>query len=90
MAHVQRTFEIWAFVFTFVFKRVALNLKFTYWGKYSEAARKVMPPPRTSAADPLCPAYHAEPISLTLTYRACRRRDARWSDGLIVSGHQLP
>jgi hypothetical protein len=37
---VQRTFEIWSFVFKFVLKRVALNLKWTYWGKFSEATKK--------------------------------------------------
>lgn len=36
----QRTFEIWSFVFAFIFKRVTLNMKFTYWGKFSEAAKK--------------------------------------------------
>ena len=36
----QRTLEIWTFVFSFVFKRLALNLKWTYWGKFSEEARK--------------------------------------------------
>ena len=27
-------------MFKFVLKRVALNLKWTYWGKFSEAAKK--------------------------------------------------
>ena len=36
----QRTFEIWSFVFKFVLKRLALNLKWTYRGKFSEAAKK--------------------------------------------------
>ena len=36
----QRTFEIWSFVFKFVLKRIALNLKWTYWGKYSEEKKK--------------------------------------------------
>ena len=31
-----RTLEIWSFVFAFVFRRVALNLKFTYKGGFSE------------------------------------------------------
>lgn len=37
----QRTWEIWSFVFSFVWKRVFLNAKFSYWGKWSEEARKV-------------------------------------------------
>ncbi len=38
----QRTFEIWSFVFKFVLKRVALNLKWTYFGKggFSEERKK--------------------------------------------------
>lgn len=38
----QRTFEIWSFVFKFVLKRIALNLKWTYLlaGGFSEERRK--------------------------------------------------
>ena len=38
----QRTFEIWSFVFKFVLKRLALNMKWTYFGKggFSEERKK--------------------------------------------------
>ena len=34
-----RTLEIWSFVFAFVFRRVALELKFTYKGGFTEAKK---------------------------------------------------
>jgi hypothetical protein len=34
-----RTLEIWSFVFNFVFRRLALNLKFTYKGGFTEAKK---------------------------------------------------
>ena len=34
-----RTLEIWSFVFAFVFRRVALELKFTYKGSFTEAKK---------------------------------------------------
>ena len=34
-----RTLEIWSFVFSFVFRRVALELKFTYKGGFTEAKK---------------------------------------------------
>ena len=34
-----RTLEIWGFVFNFLFRRVALNLKFTYKGGFTEAKK---------------------------------------------------
>ena len=34
-----RTLEIWSFVFQFVFKRLAINLKFTYKGGFTEAKK---------------------------------------------------
>ena len=36
----QRTLEIWTCVFSFLFKRIGLDLKWTYWGKYSDVTRK--------------------------------------------------
>lgn len=38
----QRTFEIWSFVFKFVLKRIALNLKWTYGlaGGFSEEKKR--------------------------------------------------
>lgn len=46
-----------------MFKRVALNLKFTYWGKFSEAAKKARPPDaspgRTDTMKCLTPRYRA-------------------------------
>ena len=34
-----RTLEIWGFVFNFLFRRVSLNLKFTYKGGFTEAKK---------------------------------------------------
>ena len=34
-----RTIEIWSFVFAFVFRRVGLELKFTYKGGFTEAKK---------------------------------------------------